>query len=180
MFVEISNIDNMVKITYNDTNETESYNKLRITSIGEFLSLYRAATTWYNVNNSDDIFAPYSGKLKEMLDKIKEKHCKKYLNTTEVDLSASFAASVSGESKLVYMPVHGVIKLARRGGKNVSSLNSLCITNLMREEFISDCKKINNIKYTIDRDAHRNLFDKWVKIIKTEYIRQYLKDVNNG
>ena len=178
MYAEISKLDNMVRIVYRDNGETESCNKLKINSMGEFLSIYKSAPTWYNINGSDDIYAPYIGDLKIAVDKLSEKRSAKY-RSLDVDMQAKFTTGVSGESKLVFRPGSGTIHLAlRKADEKTSSINSLCIPNLVREEFISDCRKAGKIKYVINRKTDEELFKKWGNKIRAEYIKQYLKYAN--
>lgn len=175
MYAEVSKLDGMVKLTCGNNKETESCNRIKISSISEFLGIYKAAPNWYNMGESDDIYAPYTGKLKEIIDKLRARRVEKY-NRINVDTSATFLTNTSGESKLVYKPKTGVIFLARRKS-NISSLNSLCIPNLVREDFIFDCRNRGKETYKISKKDDGSTYEKWVGIIQAEFCKQYLKSV---
>ena len=166
---------NMLRLSYSSRKE-EGVKELQLHSIGEFLSLYRA-TEWYrSETGSDDLYTPYTGKAKEAFDTIVRRYVKKTKATT-VDFSKKFITSMEGTSKLIYQPGKGTIHLAlRRSRDNYTSMNSLCISNEVRDAFIEDCKTVDKKRFMLSKLCEPELFDKWVRIIQAEYIKQYLKE----
>lgn len=166
---------NMLRLSYSSRKE-DGVKELQLHSIGEFLSLYRS-TEWYrSESGSDDLYTPYAGKAKEVYDSIVRRYVKKTKVTT-VDLSKKFVTSMEGTSKLIYQPGKGTIHLAlRRSRDNHTSMNSLCVSNEVRDAFIEDCKTVDKKRFMLSKLCEPELFDKWVRIVQAEYIKQYLKE----
>ena len=176
MYVEVNRGEGVMRLSYRCDESVETHNRIILKSISEFLNIYRAAPRWYNLNNGDDIYTPYFGKVKEVFDGIVEKRRNKLVEKgkkIEVDFNAEFLTDTPGESKLVIKPKSGTIHLARRS-KNVTSKYSICIPNSTREEFIHDCRKLQKTKYRISRNESSDIYNKWDAIARSEYIRQYL------
>ena len=166
---------NMLRLSYSSRKE-DGVKELQLHSISEFLNLYRA-TEWYrSENGSDDLYTPYTGKAKEAFDNIVRRYVKRTKAST-VDFSKKFTTSMEGTSKLIYQPGKGTIHLAlRRSRDNYTSMNSLCVSNEVRDAFIEDCKTVDKKRFMLSKLCEPELFDKWVGIIQAEYIKQYLKE----
>lgn len=166
---------NMLRLSYS-SREEDGVKELQLRSISEFLNLYRA-TEWYrSENGSDDLYTPYTGKAKEAFDNIVRRYVKRTKALT-VDFSKKFTTSMEGTSKLIYQHGKGTIHLAlRRSRDNYTSMNSLCVSNEVRDAFIEDCKTVDKKRFMLSKLCEPELFDKWVGIIQAEYIKQYLKE----
>lgn len=175
MVVAYLNNTNMLRLSYSSRKE-EGVKELQLHSIGEFLSLYRAAEWYRSENGRDDLYTPYTGKAKEVYDNIVRRYVKKTKAAT-VDFSKKFITSMEGTSKLIYQPGKGTIHLAlRRPRDNSTSMNSLCVSNEVRDAFIEDCRAVDKRRFLLSKLCEPELFDKWVGIIQAEYIKQYLKE----
>lgn len=166
---------NMLRLSYSSRKE-DGVKEMQLHSIGEFLSLYRSAEWYRSESGSDDLYTPYAGKAKEVYDNIVRRYVKKTKATT-VDFSKKFITSMEGTSKLIYQPGKGTIHLAlRRSRDNYTSMNSLCVSNEVRDAFIEDCKTVDKKRFMLSKLCEPELFDKWVRLVQAEYIKQYLKE----
>lgn len=175
MVVSYIKPSNMIRISYRSCGD-KNIKEFKLTSIGEFLRLYRSANWYRSDDNADDLYAPYFGKVKEEFDNFLKRYFKRTKART-IDFSKKFITHVDGTSKLVYQPGKGTIHLAlRRSRDNVTSLSSICISNELRDAFIEDCMAIDRKKFMISSAGENELFLKWCSIIQNEYIQQYIKE----
>ena len=175
MVVDYINSSNMLKLSFNNGSSTETVSHIFIRSINDFLRLYKASTWYRDEDGNDDLYTPYVGEAKRVFDEIvkrKSLHTKKIA----VDFSKTFVTKVSGASKLVLQETRGIIQLARRNGKNITSKNCICISDNIRDKFIEDCKATaKKNRYALNIKTEEEMFNSWRTFIKNEYIRQYLE-----
>ena len=175
MVVDYINSSNMLKLSFNNGSSTETVSHIFIRSINDFLRLYKASTWYRDEDGNDDLYTPYVGEAKRVFDEIvkrKSLHTKKIV----VDFSKTFVTKVSGASKLVLQETRGIIQLARRNGKNITSKNCICISDDIRDKFIEDCKSTaKKNRYALNIKTEEEMFNSWRTFIKNEYIRQYLE-----
>lgn len=175
MVVDYINSSNMLKLSFNNGSNTETFSHIIIRSINDFLRLYKA-TTWYrDEDGNDDLYTPYVGEVKKVFDEIvrrKSLHTKKIA----VDFSKTFVTNVAGTSKLILQETRGIIQLARRNGKNTTSKSCICISDNIRDKFIEDCKAtVKKNRFAISIKTEEEMFNSWRNFITNEYIRQYLE-----
>ena len=175
MVVDYINSSNMLKLSFNNGSSTETVSHIFIRSINDFLRLYKASTWYRDEDGNDDLYTPYVGEAKRVFDEI-VKRKSLYTKKIAVDLSKTFVTNVSGTSKLVLQETRGIIQLARRNGKNITSKNCICISDNIRNKFIEDCKATaKKNKYALNIKTEEEMFNSWRTFIKNEYIRQYLE-----
>lgn len=172
MIAEILTDKNMVVIRYEPDKVEESEHLIVLKNLTEFLSLYKSSSWYKDDELSDDIYAPFCGKLKDEFEKLVSHH-KDSLTTKEVDMNKKIISPICGTSKLIYLPSKKSIHLAyRRNRDNYSTKYSVCVPNNIRDEFIKDCELVCKNKYAISSFDNEKVFDKWVSILHTEFIKQ--------
>ena len=91
----------------------------------------------------------------------------------------SYTSKTKGTAKLIRVPVRKIIK--RKGSSdNNNRINSVCIDNKLRDEFFSDCKKlqhyINTKKYEIiynsEEEETKLLYNKWDNLMLDIYYKE--------
>ena len=180
MVVELIKDAGMIRFKYRDGTEIENKYRIKIRSINEFLQIYKATDNWYKLDilggNSDDIYAPYIGKLKEAYDKIVNKRRIEYYSKN-IDMNRKYRPNIPGDYKLVLRPKAGEIFIASRKNKDVVSKYTTFITNEVANTFKQDCKNYGNTKKYILTNKNKEVYDKWASYVHNEYIKLYLKEI---
>lgn len=165
----------MLKLSFNNGSSTETVSHIFIRSINDFLRLYKASTWYRDEDGNDDLYTPYVGEAKRVFDEI-VKRKSLYNKKITVDFSKSFITNVTGTSKLILQATKGIIQLACRNGKNITSKNCICISDDIRDKFIVACKStMKKNRYALNIKTEKELFNVWEAFIKNEYIKQYLE-----
>lgn len=83
----------------------------------------------------------------------------------EISPSKSYNSTVVGTSRLIRSKDYSKIHIARRKNTNRNSINSVCIDDILREEFFADSKKYNGYpddgKYYVFKENSPETFSKW-------------------
>lgn len=101
------------------------------------------------------------------------------ITSPQIDYNAKFESLVHGTSRLVRLPSVGIIKIVRRKGKasmHITSMNSVCINDDIRELFFKDCKDSNEYiagVYEISRRDSK-LYKKWDEYMTSQYKNQFM------
>ena len=149
--------------------ETKDHIKLK--SIHEFLSLYSAAKEWWykSSEDSDDIYAPYKGKVKEVYDKIVlSRHLDKVF-----DNEASFLPQTPGLYKIIRFASRGTLNIVKRKKREKTSRNGVCVDNETADMFYDSCRKSGDTDTIISMENAPYAYNRWSKILDEEYERQY-------
>ena len=185
MIAKVLTDKNMVVIRYNNSDKNEESDTLIVfRNLSEFLSMYKASSWYKDDEMSDDIYAPFCGRLKEEFEKIVNNHknvfsVEEVTSHNEVDMNKKIVSVVDGSSKLIYIPSKKSIHLAyRRSRDNYSTKYSVCIPDNIRDEFIKDCESVRKSKYVICCYDNEKIYDKWVSILHTEFIKQSIEGKN--
>ena len=177
MIAELNEASGMIRLKYRDSDgQRETKFRIKIRTIGEFLQIFRATSNWYKLEGTEDVFAPYIGKLKEAYDKIVGKRRIEYYSKN-IDMNRKYRPDISGEYKLVYRPNAGEIFIASRKNKDVTSKYTTFITDEIANTFKQDCKNYGNNKKYILTNKNKEVYDKWASYVHNEYIKLYLKEI---
>ena len=101
------------------------------------------------------------------------------ITTVANNVPAKFESSVKGTARLIR--AKGKIRITYRKN-NTTSPNSVCISDVTKQEFFNDCKRRYGkatSMYQFDVDQDRNEYDFWNSFIDKEYQRQKLLLKNN-
>ena len=180
MIAELNELSGMIRLKYRDNDEQkETKNRIKIRSMGEFLQLFKSTTTWYNMEGTEDVFAPYIGRLKEVYDKIVSKRRVEYYSKN-IDMNRKYISDISGQYKLIYRPNAGTIHIACRKPKDVVSRYCILISDEVADNFKQDCKSCGNIKKYLLTPKDKEIYNKWSSYVHNEYIKLYLQEVRKG
>lgn len=180
MVVELIKDAGMIRLKYRSCEDKENKYRIKIRSINEFLQIYRSSDNWYKLDilggDSDDIYAPYIGKLKEAYDRIVNKRRIEYYSKN-IDMDRKYHPNIPGDYKLVLRPKAGEIFIASRKNKDVVSKYTTFITNEVANAFKQACKNCGNTKKYILTNKDKEVYDKWASYVHNEYIKLYLKEI---
>lgn len=180
MIAELNEASGMIRLKYRDSSEQrETKNRIKIRSMGEFLQLFKSTAYWYNMEGTEDVFAPYIGKLKEVYNKIVNKRRIEYYSKN-IDMNKKYTPDVSGQYKLIYRPNAGTIHIAYRRSKDVVSRYCTFISDEVADSFKQDCKNCGNIKKYILTSKDKEVYNKWSSYVHNEYIKLYLQELKKN
>ena len=149
----------------------ETRDHIKLKSIHEFMSLYNAAKEWWykSSEDSDDIYAPYKGKVKEVYDKIVASR-----QIAVVDKKTSFLAQTPGLYKIIRFASRGTLAIVKRRKREKTSYNGVCVDNKIAEMFYASCEKNGDTAGIISIKNAPRTYNKWSKILDKEYEQQYI------
>lgn len=157
----------------NSTQVKESYTLLKISE--EERKEFEQIALWENVDGVLRVRAmPRTSVYKLFF----ELAASKLIGKPRYDVSKKIESNVPGTSRLVRSSDRTRIYIARRKGNktlNQTRINSVCIDNLLREQFFEDVKAKHNYlpflgKYEL---VHTDTdFSKWSDIMDNEYFKQ--------
>ena len=183
MVVELVKDAGMIRLKYRSCEDTENKYRIKIRSIGEFLQIYKSSDNWYRLDilggNSDDIYAPYTGKLKEAYDKVVNRRRIEYYSKN-IDMNRKYRPNIPGHYKLVFRPNAGNIFIASRKNRDITSKYTTLITDEVADKFKQDCKDCGNVKKYMLTLKDKEFYNKWASYVHSEYIKLYLQDVKNN
>lgn len=195
--------NNKIAITSGNVGRKDALQTIEDLRVSEFFRLSRAARNWEkSLNDKRDImFTTYENehsKVCKEFDSIYQRRqlfieldSKRILEEEQIKLSneqekepkeeksqvkATYKSLVIGTSKLIRIPSKQIIKIVRRKGKGDSNnkINCVCINNKVREEFFSDCKKLQHYQYSkvyeiMYEEDSKEIYEKWDSLITQEY-----------
>lgn len=180
MIVELLTKTGMLRLKYCNCEEKETKYRIQIRNINEFLQIYRSSDNWYRLDilggDSDDIYAPYTGKLKEAYDRIVSRRRVEYYSKN-VDMNRKYKLAVPGQYKLIYRPGAGTVHLAYRKAKDVISRYCAFISDEVADSFKADCKSSGHTTKYLIPAREKELYSKWGSYVHNEYIKTYLRDI---
>ena len=176
MVVELNQRSGMIRLRYYDDRDMETKFHIRLRTISEFLQIFRSTSDWYKMDGTDDVFAPYTGNLKEAYDKIVGKRRIEYY-TKNVDMKRKYRLVLPGAYKLIYRPGAGTIHIATRRPKDVISRYCAFIPDDVAEEFKQECRNSGHISKYMITIRDKELYNKWGSYVHNEYIKIYLQDI---
>lgn len=180
MIAELNEASGMIRLKYRDSDgQRETKFRIKIRTIGEFLQIFRATSNWYKLEGTEDVFAPYIGKLKEAYDKIVSKRRIEYYSKN-IDMNRKYNPDIPGQYKLIYRPNAGTVHIACRKPKDVVSRYCTFISDEVANSFKQDCKSCGNIKKYILTPKDKEMYGKWSSYVHNEYIKLYLQEVRKN
>ena len=180
MIVELNEASGMIRLKYrNSDGQRETKFRIKIKTIGEILQIFRATSNWYKLEGTEDVFAPYIGKLKEAYDKIVNRRRIEYYSKN-IDMNKKYRPNIPGEYKIVYRPNAGNIFITSRKNKDVTSKYTTLITDEVANAFKQDCKDCGNVKKYMLTLSNKEVYSKWASYVHNEYIKLYLQEVKNN
>ena len=174
MYIELVDNETMVRVSFDD-NSVHSDLAVKVDKVSDIVKIMCATDKWYvpcDSISSQDIYAPYCGKLYKVFDDIIVSNNK---SKCEQEVK-KYKFNVCGTSKLVYRPSDGTIHLALRRDRDVNTKNVILVSDIIRDEFIDDCKKSVgwDFNYAINSDKDKIVYEKWVSYIQAERLRNSL------
>ena len=178
MVVILNTETNTLRISFSGR-IVEGPTKIKISSMHEFLSLYNSAKEWWfkSSDNSDDLYASYSGKVKEAFDKIVAS--RQFDKKPQV--KTSFPATIKGSSKVILYNSKDMIKVVpRKRTGEVTSENGICIPNSIRDVIVNDISRFHMTEVrnyskavvSLYKSENPNLYNHIYRIAKQCYEEQ--------
>lgn len=149
--------------------ETKDHIKLK--SMHEFLSLYNAAKEWWykSSEDSDDIYVPYKGRIKEAYNKIVlSRHLDKVF-----DNEVSFPPQTPGLYKIIRFTSRSTLNIVKRKKREKTSRNGVCVDNETADMFYDSCRGSGDTNSIISMENAPDIYNRWSKILDEEYGKQY-------
>lgn len=175
MYIELVDNETMVRVSFDDDAVHSDY-AIKLDKASDIVKIMCATDKWYvpcGTTASQDIYAPYCGKLYKAFDDIVVSD-----NKSKCDQEVKkYKFNVCETSKLVYRPSDGTIHLALRRDKDVNTKNIILISDTIRDEFIDDCKKSVgwDFNYALNSDKDKIVYEKWVSYIQAERLKNNLR-----
>ena len=175
MYIELVDNKTMVRVSFDDDAVQSNY-AIKLDKASDIVKIMCATDKWYvpcGTTASQDIYAPYCGKLHKAFDDIVVSDNK---SKCEQEVK-KYKFNVCETSKLVYRPSDGTIHLALRRDGDVNTKNIILISNTIRDEFIDDCKKSVgwDFNYALNSYKDKIVYEKWASYIQAERLKNSLR-----
>lgn len=160
---------------------------VKVTDMSTFLKLSRS-TEWYKKpyisNNSDDVYTMYIegtivvdlfNELLEDAQKKEEENATSKSRVTQLDLKATFPATIKGTS--ILFRKGDKIYIAKRAKNQKVSIDCIPVDDVKREEFFADTKAspLFKGKYLIDAKDEKR-YKKWDSFMHNQFVILYVKN----
>ena len=163
-----------------DGGELESFSLLKL-SLEEFCFLFKIALaktgkTYEFKNDMLIMYYEVGDSINKAWKYLVKQHSKNDATGERfIDKTTKFKTQIPGTSALIRDQVNHIIRIAKRKGDDITSINRLCISNAIRERFFNDVKYGDRYKKTGKYEMDSNdgdLYKHWSNFMNVSFIKQ--------